>query len=93
MKGQEQIGHRLAVIISNKDYGKLIKLALICSITNTDNHFPVHIVLDERTKISGCILCEHIRTVGLPRRNTKYVEKMLEDIFKEVKDIVMSFFA
>lgn len=91
-KGHEQAGHRPAVIISNQDYGKLMQLAIVCPITNTMNHFPVHIPLDDRTKTTGCVLCEHIRTVDLSQRDARYVEHMPDDIFEEVKDIVMSFF-
>lgn len=91
-KGHEQAGHRPAVIISNSDYGKLMQLAIVCPITNTNNHFPVHIPLDVRSKTTGCILCEHVRTVDLSQRNAKYVEKLPQDIFEEVKDIVISFF-
>ena len=49
-KGHEQSGHRPAVVVNNKDYGKLMDL---CPITNTNNHFPVHIPLDDRTKTTN----------------------------------------
>lgn len=91
-KGHEQSGHRPAVVVNNKDYGRLMELAVVCPITNTNNHFPVHVPLDGRTKTTGCVLCEHIRTVDLSQRNARFVEKMPVDIFEEVKDIVISFF-
>ncbi|PXX75946.1 type II toxin-antitoxin system PemK/MazF family toxin [Dielma fastidiosa] len=91
-RGHEQAGYRPAVIVSNQDYGRLMQLAIVCPITNTHNNFPVHIPLDERTKTTGCVLCEHVRTVDLTKRETKFVEKIPEDIFDEIKEIVISFF-
>ena len=91
-KGHEQSGHRPAVVLSNRDYARLMGLAIVCPITNNMKPFPVHVPLDERTKTTGCILCEHIRTVDLSHRNAQFIEKVPDDIFEEVKDIVMSFF-
>lgn len=91
-KGHEQSGHRPAVVLSNNDYGRLMGLAIVCPITNNRMQFPVHVPLDERTKTTGCILCEHIRTVDLSQRNARFIEKIPNDIFNEVKDIVISFF-
>lgn len=91
-KGHEQAGYRPALIINNKDYGDIMQLSIVCPISNTNNHFPVHVPLDERTKTTGCVLCEHIRTVDLLQRNVKYIEKIPEDIFNEIKEIILSFF-
>lgn len=91
-KGHEQAGHRPALVVNNKDYGRLVQLAIVCPITNTNNHFPLHIHLDDRNKTTGCVLCEHVRTVDLSQRNAKYVEHIPDDIFEEVKNIVISFF-
>lgn len=91
-KGHEQAGHRPALIINNKEYGDLMDLAIVCPITNTKNQFPVHVPLDDRTKTTGVILCEHVRTVDLAQRNAKFIEKLPDDIFQEVQDIVISFF-
>lgn len=91
-KGHEQAGQRPAVIINNNDYGKLMQLAIVCPISNTGNKFPTHIALDERTKTTGSILCQHVRTVDLSQRNAKFIEALPNDIFQEVQDIVISFF-
>lgn len=63
--GHEQAGYRPAVVISNNTFNKMARLAILCPITNTKNNFPLHIPLDERTKTTGVILCEHIRAVDL----------------------------
>ena len=63
--GHEQAGYRPALVVSNNEFIKRTKLAMVCPITNTDNHFPLHVPLDARTKTTGVVLCEHVRTLDL----------------------------
>lgn len=91
-KGLEQSGSRPAVVISNNDYQKLMGLCIVCPITNNMKKFPSHVMLDSRTKITGSILCEHVRTVDLEERKTIFKEKLPKDLLYEVLDIVQSFF-
>ena len=63
--GHEQAGYRPAVVVSNDFFNMKTNLAIVCPITNTNNHFPLHVPLDGRTTTTGVILCEHIRTLDL----------------------------
>lgn len=89
-QGHEQAGFRPALVISNNEFNRRTKLAIVCPITNTNNNFPLHVPLDERTSTTGVILCEHIRTLDLSTRQNKFVEKVPEDILKTVTDIVFA---
>ena len=86
--GHEQAGYRPALVISNNEFIKHTKLAVVCPITNTDNSFPLHVPLDSRTSTTGVILCEHMRTLDLTSRKHKIVETVPTDILKRVTDIV-----
>lgn len=88
--GHEQAGYRPAVVISNNIFNQKAKLAIVCPITNTNNYFPLHIPLDERTKTTGVILCEHIKALDLNSRSYQVVEKLPKDILENVIDIVYS---
>ena len=48
--GHEQAGYRPALVVSNDIFQAQTKLAVVCPITNTDNKFPLHVSLDNRTK-------------------------------------------
>ena len=61
---------------------------MVCPITNTDNRFPLHVPLDDRTATTGVILCEHVRTLDLDFRPNKFVEKIPADILERVCDII-----
>lgn len=87
-KGHEQAGYRPALVVSNNFFNKKTNLVIACPITNTDNNFPLHVRLDERTETSGVILCEHVKTLDLKARGFKYVEKLPTDIFSKVVDVL-----
>ena len=82
--GHEQAGYRPAVVISNNIFNEKAKLAIVCPITNTDNKFPLHIALDERTKTKGVILCEHLKSLDLRKRKYKSIEILPKDILDNV---------
>ena len=79
-------------IIIIVDNGKLViekvKLSIVCLITN--NHFPLHIPLDDRTKTTSVILCEHIKALDLNSRTYQVIENLPRDILENVIDVVYS---
>lgn len=89
-KGHEQAGYRPAVVVSNDFFNKKTNLAIICPITNTNNRFPLHIPLDDRTKTTGVILCEHIKSLDLNARPHTVIEKLPTDILTKVVNVVFS---
>lgn len=88
--GHEQAGYRPAVVISNNIFNEKTKLSIVCPITNTNNHFPLHIPLDDRTKTTGVILCEHIKALDLNSRTYQIIENLPKDILENVIDVVYS---
>ena len=88
--GHEQAGYRPAVVISNDFFNQKAQLSIVCPITNTNNHFPLHIPLDHRTKTTGVILCEHIKALDLNSRTYQEVEQLPKDILENVIDVVYS---
>lgn len=89
-KGHEQAGYRPAIVISNNFFNRITNLAIICPITNTNNQFPLHISLDDRTNTTGVVLCEHVRTLDLKARNYAFIESIPKDILNKVIDIVFA---
>lgn len=89
-KGHEQAGYRPAVVISNDFFNQKTKLAIVCPITNTDNKFPLHIPLMGKTKTTGVILCEHVKTLDLNAREYTFIEKLPKDLLEEVIAVVFS---
>ncbi|OAH54803.1 MULTISPECIES: type II toxin-antitoxin system PemK/MazF family toxin [Bacillaceae] len=91
-KGHEQSGRRPAVIVSNDFFNKLSSLSLVCPISNSKSDFPLNVNLDDRTNTTGAILCQHIKSLDLAARNAVFVEKLPDDVMKEIKEIIVSEF-
>ena len=88
--GHEQAGYRPAIVISNNIFNEKTKLSIVCPITNTNNKFPLHVPLDSRTKTTGVILCEHLKSLDLNSRTYQIIEELPKDIFKHVLDILFA---
>jgi mRNA interferase MazF len=89
-EGHEQAGVRPAVVISNDFAIGRTNIIMVCPITNTDNHFPTHIALDDRTQTTGFVLCEHARAVDADARQYRLIERLPDDILRRVVDVVYS---
>ncbi|MCL2381939.1 MAG: type II toxin-antitoxin system PemK/MazF family toxin [Treponema sp.] len=88
--GHEQRGRRPALVISNKLFNKYSEMAIVCPITNTDKNHPLHVKLNKKTKTTGVILCDQIKTMDIKARNFKILEDIPKDILENVLDIVFS---
>ena len=57
----------------------------------TDRKFPLHVSLDNRTKTSGVVLCEQVKSLDISARGAVFLEKVPRDILEEVIDILFGF--
>lgn len=88
--GHEQAGYRPALVISNIFFNQKTNLTIVCPITNTNNRFPLHIPLDDRTETTGVILCEHVKALDLNARTYRVVEQLPRDLLEKVIEVVFS---
>ena len=65
-------------------------MAIVCPVTNTNNRFPLHIRLDERTQTTGVILCEHVKSLDINQKYYKIIERLPDDILQKVIDVIYS---
>ncbi|MBF4696070.1 type II toxin-antitoxin system PemK/MazF family toxin [Fusibacter ferrireducens] len=86
--GHEQKGRRPALVVSNFTYNKLTRMALVCPITNTNRHFPLHVALNSKTRTSGFIMCEQVKALDINFRNAEFFEHLPADVMQEVFDII-----
>ena len=89
--GHEQRGRRPAVVVSNENFNRFTKMAMVCPITHTDKSHPFHVRLNNQTQTNGVILCDQLRTLDIYARQFELIEKLPNDILFEVLDIVSGF--
>ena len=65
-------------------------MTIVCPITNTNNKFPLHVPLDERTVTTGVVLCEHIRSMDIQARGYTVIEELPADLLEKVLEIVQA---
>jgi mRNA interferase MazF len=91
-KGREQSGKRPALVINNTSYFKKTGLLIICPVSNTKNSFPLHLPIGEDTATTGNILTQHIRTIDPEARPVKFIERVPDNIIRQVMNLVGLFF-
>lgn len=90
--GHEQARTRPALVVSKDIFNQFTrKAAILCPITNTDRGLPFQVKLDERTKTTGVILCDQVKSLDISARNISFKEHIPEDILEEVIDILIGF--
>lgn len=90
--GHEQAGRRPALVVSKDIFNRFTKkAAIVCPITNTNRGLPFHIKLDERTKTTGVVLCDQVKSLDISARNISFREKVPQDILEEVVDVLIGF--
>ena len=90
--GHEESGKRPALVISNTSYHKYTNLSIVCPVTNTDNGFPLHVRISSKQKLSGFVLCEHLKSVDLKARNAIFKEKLSKKQLQDVLARISLFF-
>jgi mRNA interferase MazF len=91
-KGFEQKGKRPAIVVSNNFFNKLSSLAIVCPISNVSSNFPLNVNLNDRTKTTGSILCQHVKSLDLTARNAEFTEPLPKKLLQEVLNIIHSEF-
>ncbi|MDO5378359.1 MAG: type II toxin-antitoxin system PemK/MazF family toxin [Clostridia bacterium] len=86
--GHEQAGRRPALVISNASFHRYTRMAIVCPITSQIKDYPMHVKLDARTKTTGEILCEHVKSLDLSARKATFVEALPNDLLQEVLERV-----
>ncbi len=86
--GHEQAGRRPALVISNASFHRYTGLAIFCPITSHIKHYPMHVLLDSRTRTNGEILCEHVKSLDYHARRISFVETLPADLLFDVMERV-----
>jgi mRNA interferase MazF len=86
--GHEQMGRRPALVISNQVFTKATGMAVVCPLTNTDRKNPFHVRVPEKTKLTGFIMVEQVKSVDFQSRQGKFVSHAPEEVVLHVQEIL-----
>jgi mRNA interferase MazF len=80
--GREQMGTRPALVLSPKKYNEKTNLVICCPITSNIKGYPFETIIDGK-KISGAVLCDHLKNLDWKVRKAKFIEKAHKSILAE----------
>ena len=86
--GHEQKGRRPALVISKSLFNKKTGLAMVCPITNTARGFPFHVPIPEKSKLTGFVMVEQIKSLDFRARDAKRIEHADDELLSEVLSIL-----
>ena len=82
--GQEQAGHRPALVISPKAYNRKVGLALFCPITSRVKRYPFEVVLPTGSPASGAILSDQVKSLDWRVRQARRICAAPVDVVENV---------
>jgi mRNA interferase MazF len=86
--GHEQKGRRPALVISKDLFNSSTGTAIVCPITNTDRGFPFHVPIPQKSKLTGFVMVEQVKSVDFQARRVKRIEPRNDDLLFEVLSIL-----
>ncbi len=82
--GTEQLGKRPAYVLSPKSYNKKVGLAIFCPVSSKIKGYPFEVTLSSKSKISGAILVDHVKSLDWRARKATFIQKTKKNIYDEV---------
>jgi mRNA interferase MazF len=86
--GHEQRGRRPALVVSNTLFNKYTGLAIVCPLTNTDRHFPFHVVVADDPDVTGFVMVEQVKSIDFRARKVKLIGRASPGVLEEVLSIL-----
>jgi mRNA interferase MazF len=71
--GQEQAGHRPAVVLSPAAYNGKVGLALLCPISSHIKGYPFEVLIPDGLAASGVILADQIKSLDWRAREAEWL--------------------
>ena len=82
--GHEQAGHRLAFVLSPRDYNEKSSVALFCPVTSTVKGYPFEVALPSTGPIRGVVLADQVRSLDWRARPLKFAAQAPPRVLTEV---------
>lgn len=82
--GQEQSGHRPAIVLSPLAYNQRVGLALFCPITTQVKRYPFEVTIPAGLAVSGVILADQVKILDWQARSASLSCRLPDEIVEEV---------
>lgn len=82
--GNEQAGHRPALVLSPETYNEKTGLALFCPITSAVKGYPFEVALPSTGAVTGVVLADQIKSLDWRARRARFACQASAQVVSEV---------
>jgi len=86
--GHEQRGRRPALVVSKDLFNEKTGLAIVCPITNTRRDFPFHVSVPKKSKLTGFVMVEQVKSVDFRSRHARLIEHADDQLLLDALSIL-----
>ena len=88
--GQEQAGHRPALVLSPQSFNRKLNVVFCCPITSRAKRFEFDVPLPENSDVKGVILSHHLKSLDWRERDAKYMTRIPDYVVDDVLRVLDS---
>ena len=85
-KGHEQAGRRPALVLSPLDYNRIVGLAVVCPITNSQKGYAWEVPIPLGQKVTGVVLADQMKSLDWRQRRAEYLCTPATELLHDVVD-------
>jgi mRNA interferase MazF len=72
--GREQAERRPALVLSPAKYNSIVRLCILCPITNRAKGYPFEVAVPGGRQTTGVVLSDQIKSLDWSARNAEFIE-------------------
>ncbi|MCK1274784.1 type II toxin-antitoxin system PemK/MazF family toxin [Bradyrhizobium sp. 61] len=94
--GREQAGRRPALVLSPRKYNSLVRLCILCPMTNQAKGYPYEVLVDSALPMGGgVILVDQIKSLSWTERKCEFTgsvapPELLADVMAKLRTLLPS---
>jgi len=83
--GREQAGRRPALVLSPRRYNEIVRLCVVCPITNQSKGWRFEVALPQGHPVTGVILSDQVKSLSWSDRNSEFIAQCPSDVIADVR--------
>jgi mRNA interferase MazF len=83
--GREQAGARPAIVLSPRRYNQIVRLCIVCPITNQAKGYPFEVAIPAGGAVTGVVLADQVKSLSWDQRNAVFLGVSPPGVLGEVK--------
>lgn len=84
-RGREQSGERPVLVVSDVEFHRRSRLAIVCPITSNPRPWPTKVPLPEGLAAAGSILIDQIRALDRTQRGFRRIGEIPDEVLADVR--------